>query len=112
MRRRLALAGLALVTAGGMLAASRVLATDGVPAAGQGGEETIVLKAAAGHDITAARCAICHSLDYIPANAPAMNRAGWDKTIQKMRKAYGAPITDEEAQQILAYLAAGYSGKP
>jgi sulfite dehydrogenase (cytochrome) subunit B len=106
VRRPLALAGLALAAAGGVLAA------DGVPAAGQGGEETIVLKAAPGHEITAARCAICHSLDYIPANAPAMNRAGWDKTVQKMRKAYGAPITDEEAQQILEYLAGSYSGKP
>jgi sulfite dehydrogenase (cytochrome) subunit B len=106
VRRSLALAGLALAAAGGMLAVA------GVPAAGQGGEATIVLKDAPGHDLAVARCAICHSLDYIPANAPVMNRAGWDKTIQKMRKAYGAPISDEEARQILGYLAAGYSGKP
>ncbi|HXO64839.1 MAG TPA: hypothetical protein VN882_09075 [Steroidobacteraceae bacterium] len=105
MRRALALAA-----AGGALVAGAALAV-GQGAAGQGGEESIVLKAAPGYDITAARCAICHSLDYIPANAPAMNRAGWDKTIQKMRKAYGAPITDEEAQQILEYLAGSYSGK-
>lgn len=105
MRRALALAA-----AGGALVAGAALAA-GQGAAGQGGEESIVLKAAPGYDITAARCAICHSLDYIPANAPAMNRAGWDKTIQKMRKAYGAPITDEEAQQILEYLAGSYSGK-
>jgi hypothetical protein len=101
---------LALAAAGGALVAGAALAA-GQGAAGQGGEESIVLKAAPGYDITAARCAICHSLDYIPANAPAMNRAGWDKTIQKMRKAYGAPITDEEAQQILEYLAGSYSGK-
>jgi hypothetical protein len=101
---------LALAAAGGALVAGAALAA-GQGAAGQGGEESIVLKAAPGYDITAARCAICHSLDYIPANAPAMNRAGWDKTIQKMRQAYGAPITDEEAQQILEYLAGSYSGK-
>jgi sulfite dehydrogenase (cytochrome) subunit B len=106
VRRSLALAGLALAAAGGVLAA------DGVPAAGQGGEETIVLRDAPGRDLVATRCAICHSLDYIPANAPAMNRAGWDKTIQKMRKAFGAPLTDAQAQQILGYLAASYSGKP
>ena len=40
-----------------------------------------------------------------------MNRAGWQKTIQKMRERFGAPITDAEAQQILDYLDANYSGK-
>ena len=40
-----------------------------------------------------------------------MNRAAWQKTIQKMRDRYGAPITDEEANQILDYLSANYSGK-
>jgi cytochrome c5 len=65
-----------------------------------------------GRDVTVGRCIICHSLEYIPSNAPAMNRAGWEKTIQKMRDRFGAPITDEEARQILDYLAAHYSGKP
>lgn len=40
-----------------------------------------------------------------------MNRAAWQKTIQKMRDRFGAPITDEEANQILDYLAANHSGK-
>jgi sulfite dehydrogenase (cytochrome) subunit B len=106
VRRPVALAGLILAAAGS------VLATDAVPVAEQGGEETIVLKDAPGRDLVASRCVACHSLDYLPANAPAMNRAGWDKTIQKMRKAYGAPISDAEAQQILEYLAGSYSGKP
>jgi sulfite dehydrogenase (cytochrome) subunit B len=112
VRRGLALAGLILATAGGVLAASGAAATEGAPAVGQGGEETIVLKDGPGRDVVTSHCAICHSLDYIPANAPAMNRAGWDKTIQKMRKAYGAPISDAEAQQILEYLAVNYAGKP
>jgi sulfite dehydrogenase (cytochrome) subunit B len=107
VRPALALVGLTLAAAGGTVPAAA-----GVPAAGQGSEAMIVLKDAPGRDLAAARCAICHSLDYIPANAPVMNRAGWDKTVQKMRRAYGAPITDEEAQQILAYLAANYSGRP
>ena len=105
----LALLWLALAAAGGVLAGGQGGAGHG--AAGQGSEESIVLKAGPGHDLTAARCAICHSLDYIPANAPVMNRAGWDKTIQKMRKAYGAPITDAEAEEILEYLAGSYSGR-
>jgi hypothetical protein len=65
-----------------------------------------------GRDLTVGRCLICHSLEYIPANAPAMNRGGWQKSIQKMRERFGAPITDPEAQQILDYLSANYSGKP
>jgi hypothetical protein len=40
-----------------------------------------------------------------------MNRAAWQKTIQKMRDKFGAPITDDEAKQILDYLDANYSGK-
>lgn len=75
------------------------------------GEETLHLTDAAGRDLTQARCAICHSLDYIPNNAPAMDRTAWGKTMQKMRERYGAPISDEEAQQILEYLAGNYAGK-
>jgi len=64
-----------------------------------------------GRDLTFGRCVICHDLAYIPSNAPAMNRAAWQKTIQKMRERFGAPITDQEAQQILDYLDKHYSGK-
>jgi cytochrome c5 len=69
------------------------------------------LKDAPGHDITVGSCIICHSVEYIPANAPAMDRASWQKSVQKMRERFGAPITDDEAKQILDYLAANYSGK-
>jgi sulfite dehydrogenase (cytochrome) subunit B len=74
--------------------------------------ESTELKSGAAHELTVGRCLICHSLEYIPMNAPAMNRAAWQKTIDKMRQRFGAPITDEEARQILDYLAANYSGKP
>ena len=74
-------------------------------------EDSIQLREGNGRDLTAGRCAICHSLDYIPHNAPVMDRTGWQKTIQKMRDKFGAPITDEEAQQILDYLAGSYAGK-
>ena len=73
-------------------------------------EQNTELKAGPGRDLTIGRCIICHSLEYIPANAPAENRAGWQKTIQKMR-GFGAPITDAEAAEILDYLDAAYSGK-
>jgi hypothetical protein len=44
-------------------------------------------------------------------NAPAMHRAAWQKTVQKMKDRFGAPITDEEVKQVLDYLEANYSGK-
>ena len=74
-------------------------------------EDSIQLRDGSGRDLTAARCAMCHSVDYIPHNAPVMDRSGWQKSIQKMRDKFGAPITDEEAQQILDYLAGSYAGK-
>ena len=64
-----------------------------------------------GRELVEGRCALCHSLEYLPANRPAMNAAGWQKTVQKMREKFGAPITDAEAQAILAYLDAHYAGK-
>jgi sulfite dehydrogenase (cytochrome) subunit B len=75
-------------------------------------QELTQLAGGSGRDLTVSRCIVCHSLEYIPSNAPAMNRTGWEKTIQKMRDRFGAPITQEEARQILDYLAADYSGKP
>jgi hypothetical protein len=80
--------------------------------AGAAPVEIAPLKAGPGQDLTAGLCMVCHSLEYIPANAPAMNRGGWQKTIQKMRERFGAPITDQQALQILDYLATNYSGKP
>ena len=41
-----------------------------------------------------------------------MNRAVWQKEVQKMRDRFGGPLTDEEARQILDYLDGNYSGKP
>jgi hypothetical protein len=79
--------------------------------AGTDEEGSIVLKEGAGRDLTTGMCTVCHSLDYIPSNAPAMDRGAWKKTVQKMRERYGAPITDAQAETILEYLSASYSGK-
>ena len=95
---RLVLTSLALAGACGLLWAAA-------------GEESVQLKDGPGRDLTTGRCIICHSLEYIPSNAPAMNRAAWQKTIQKMKDRFGAPLTDEEATQILDYLDGSYSGK-
>lgn len=74
-------------------------------------EAPIQLKDAPGRELAASRCNVCHSLEYIPSNAPAMNRAAWQKSIQKMKERFGAAISDEEAKQILDYLDGSYSGK-
>jgi sulfite dehydrogenase (cytochrome) subunit B len=74
-------------------------------------DEPAALADGPGRDLTVGRCIICHSVEYIPSNAPAMNRTGWQKTIQKMKDRFGAPLTDEESKQILDYLDAHYSGK-
>ena len=83
----------------------------GAPLCVASAAELTELKEAPGRDLTVGRCIICHSVEYIPSNAPAMNRTGWQKSIQKMKDRFGAPITDEEAKQILDYLDANYSGK-
>ena len=72
------------------------------------GEETLRLTDAPGHDMVASRCVTCHSLDYVTMNAPVLDRPGWEKTIRKMIDRFGAPISDEEARQILDYLASNY----
>ena len=97
----------ALIAAALTVAAASVAAPRSAPAA----DEPVTLADGPGRDLTIGRCIICHSIEYIPSNAPAMNRAAWQKTIQKMKERFGAPITDEESKQILDYLDAHYSGK-
>src|SRR6266446_6581232 len=73
-----------------VLLASLALAGASALLWGAGAEESVQLKDAPGRDLTTGRCIICHSLEYIPSNAPAMNRAAWQKTIQKMKDRFGA----------------------
>ena len=73
--------------------------------------EITQLRDGPGRDLITGRCTVCHSVEYIPANAPAMDRGAWQKSVQKMREKFGAPITEDEAKQILDYLATNYSGK-
>ena len=100
MRRR-CIAGVSVAVA--VLLAAPVLAADEVG--------SLQLKDGPGKELTSGRCAICHSLEYIPSNAPAMDRAAWQKTVQKMRDRFGAPINEDEARTILSYLSANYAGK-
>jgi cytochrome c5 len=90
------------------LTGSRVAAAGTAPAAAPAPAE---LRAGPGAELTGALCSLCHSLDYIESNVPAMDGGGWKKTVQKMRERFGAPVTDEQAKIIVEYLGANYSGK-
>ncbi|WP_139559280.1 cytochrome c [Methylotetracoccus oryzae] len=70
-------------------------------------ESLIRLKEGPGKDLVIAKCAICHSLDYIPMNSPFLDPAGWAKEIDKMVK-LGAPIQVDEIPVLLRYLNSNY----
>ena len=75
-------------------------------------EQAITLKPGPGQEITTATCAACHSLDYIPMNSTFLTPDGWKAEVAKMRQAYGAPITDDAADQITKYLSSSYGVPP
>jgi len=56
-----------------------------------------------GHDVFAAQCVVCHSPRYV-LNQPRFPRKVWEAEVQKMVKAYGAPITSDEEKAIVNYL--------
>ena len=64
-----------------------------------------------GYTLAIQKCQICHSVDYIEYQPPGMSESQWVAEVRKMQHAYAAPITDDDINQIGAYLAASYSGK-
>jgi mono/diheme cytochrome c family protein len=58
--------------------------------------------------IVRANCSVCHSLDYVQMNAPFLKKAGWEAEVRKMVKVMGAPVSDDDAAKILAYLTRSY----
>jgi hypothetical protein len=61
-----------------------------------------------GKDVVEAGCATCHSLSYIPMNSRFMTPDVWKTEVTKMRAAFGAPIDEDAANTIIAYLIANY----
>jgi cytochrome c5 len=55
-----------------------------------------------------ANCSMCHSLDYILMNSPFQDKAAWEKTVNKMVKVMGAPLTVEDITAVVAYLDTHY----
>ncbi len=71
-------------------------------------EHPVQLKAGDGKDKVVSQCSMCHSLDYITMNASIMDKAGWEKTVNKMINVMGAPIEDSDKKIIIDYLANHY----
>src|SRR5215471_1276607 len=72
------------------------------------GEEPIQLKQATGHDKVETNCGGCHSLDYVIMNSPFPTGAVWEAEVNKMIKAFGAPIEEPDAKTIVEYLKTNY----
>ena len=71
-------------------------------------ESALRLQDAPDRELVVARCSICHSVDYVPMNAPALDRAGWQKSVRKMIDTFGAPISEDDAKRIVEYLGTHY----
>jgi mono/diheme cytochrome c family protein len=56
-------------------------------------------------DTVAGTCAVCHTTRYITMQ-PAFTRSAWTAEVDKMRKTFGAPLTDAQAAQVVEYLVA------
>ena len=82
-----------------------------IAAAAHCGESSIKLAGGEAATLVQLRCSTCHSLDYIPLNSPFLDAKGWEATVAKMQKAYGAPVKPEDAPLIAEYLAKYYGKK-
>lgn len=56
-----------------------------------------------GVEVAQANCAACHSAGMV-LNQPALSRATWEAEVRKMVAVYKAPVSDEDARTIVAYL--------
>jgi cytochrome c5 len=72
-------------------------------------ENAIVLKHGQGKELVSSQCAMCHSLDYITMSADVLDRAGWEKTVNKMINVMNAPINEADKKVIVDYLIKNYS---
>jgi mono/diheme cytochrome c family protein len=68
------------------------------------------LRDGAGQETVEKICGACHTLNYIRMNAPFLSEAQWKAEVAKMRQAFGAPVDDDEASEIVSYLTAQYGG--
>jgi cytochrome c553 len=60
--------------------------------------------AGAGSDAINNNCLACHSADHV-LNQPSLPREAWQEVVNKMIKAYKAPVSPGDAKAIVGYLA-------
>lgn len=63
-----------------------------------------------GYPVASAYCVLCHSVEYIQTQ-PTLSRATWTAEVTKMRKVFGAPLTDEQQQWVVDYLCQTYGAE-
>jgi cytochrome c5 len=56
-----------------------------------------------GADAINNNCLVCHSAGMV-LNQPAMSETAWSDEVHKMVKVYKAPVSDQDAATIIAYL--------
>lgn len=56
-------------------------------------------------DAIESNCLACHSAGMV-LNQPALSQAEWRNEVTKMVKVFKAPVSDQDADEIVAYLAA------
>ena len=61
-----------------------------------------------GYNLTLQRCLICHSAEYVNFQPTTSTPAYWKATVLKMRKPFGAPLSDEDVETITDYLVKTY----
>ena len=71
-------------------------------------ERRVELKDGPGRAQVEANCGTCHSVDYVLMNAVFLDRTGWEGSVTKMTRVFGAPINAEDAKAIVDYLNANY----
>lgn len=74
--------------------------------------QQVPLRSGPGKDLVEAACVTCHSLSYIPMNSRFLAPEVWKAEVTKMRAVFGAPIDDDAAKAIVAYLVAQYGAVP
>jgi len=56
-----------------------------------------------GVDVAQANCTACHSVEMV-MHQPVLSHAAWEAEVHKMIAVYKAPVADDDAKTIVAYL--------
>ena len=62
-----------------------------------------------GQEETAVSCGVCHTVNYIRMNSRFMKPEVWKGEVDKMRTAFAAPIDDDTAAAIVAYVGRNFA---